>query len=144
VLALEPYWGHRVVARPESIDAMMLRAFQLFDQNGKRLGPDRSMNKGDVLRIAPDEALIIGGFVEVIADEHAIIEHERGLSGCVMSHEEFDAILRPVIEWQIPEHRPCLCQGLVQGVPVKLLLRADDVLMIVVVQHAHELRERLG
>ena len=126
VLAAEILPAQRVVALPAAIDALAAVTPQL-------------------LRIAPDEALVLDGGVDVaaVADPHAIVEDDHGMSGVWVAWPVFDALVRPHDEWELPAMRPVLAQGLVAFVPAKLYLKDDGVLVMCATAHVHELLERL-
>lgn len=95
------------------------------------------------LRFAPDEAFITGEIRVEIDDPSAIVELDAGF--CVFRFEaaEFDRNVAARIEWTVPTSRPCLAQGKVLGVPVKIWLTDDRVLLICATAYAHELADRL-
>ena len=79
-----------------------------------------------------------------IDDPDAIVVTETGFSGVWLAADAFDAIVGPFIEWSVPAARPALAQGLIAGVPAKLWLMADRVLLLCPTAHAHDLHERLS
>ena len=121
--APEPLDGLRVVARAEAIDALAAPA-------GTR-----------VLRIAPDDAIVSGTATLTVDDAHAIVEPEYTFVHWTLTHEEFDAA-RNHIEWPLPAAGQ-LGQGLIAGVPAKIVIGEHDVLLVVSASLAHELAERL-
>jgi hypothetical protein len=126
----EPLHGLRVVSTPDAIDAI---------------------STGTVLvRIAPDEALVIGASDLQLDDPHAIVEPESAFVGWWLDLDDVPVLLASRVEWQLPVARPGstqLGQGLVAGVPMKLWVGdpADDgrALLIVSRSLAHEAGERL-
>ena len=118
--------AQRVVALPAALDALALVTPQL-------------------LRIAADEALVLDGGVDVaaVADPHAIVEDDDAISGVWVTWSVFHQLVGPHMEWQLPEERPTLAQGLVAFVPTKLFLKDDGVLVMCATPHVHELMERL-
>jgi hypothetical protein len=126
---LEPLAAVRVVAAPGALNA--------------RGVPDGAI----VLRIAPDEALVVGpsdpGEVEV-ADEHAIVATDGGWSGAWVTPEEAAGILAAGAEWEPATDRPVLAQGMVAGIPAKLWLEPDRALIVVQSVLAAELAERIA
>ena len=97
-----------------------------------------------VLRIAPDEALVLGGLSpEDVPDPHAIVERETGFSGAWIEPGEAAELLSRTCDWEWPMARPAFAQGAVAGVPVKILFEADRTLLVVQTPWAHELEDRL-
>jgi hypothetical protein len=128
VLALEPMPALRVVADPAAIDRASWRG-------------DRDVT---VLRLAPDDALAVGGRSVEIDDEHAIVEEDAGFVGAWLTAEEFEAWVLPRIEWPLPDERPAVAQGSIAGVPSKLWLRATGgALLLAPAAFADELTGRL-
>ncbi len=124
--APEPLHGTRFVAAPSALDAL---AF-----------PDG----GTLLRLAPDDLLIIhgGSLMVALGDEPIIQEKESGFVGWWLTPEELDHVVTH-IDWPLPTDRPALAQGLVAGVPAKLWLTEDRALLLCAAAYAHELEERL-
>lgn len=121
--ALEPRAGLRVVADPDALDGARWR------------GADVT-----VLRFAPDDAFAIGADGVEVDDQHAIVEPETGFSGAWIA---LDDVTRH-IEWSIPDERPALAQGSIAGVPAKLWLPDDGlVLLLTATAYADELASRL-
>jgi hypothetical protein len=123
VRAPEPLHGLRVVAKPAAIDAAAL--------------PDGAT----MLRIAPDDAIVAGAATLTVDDAFAIVEAEYALVHWRLSPAEFEPITHH-IEWALPAEGQ-LGQGLIAGVPAKILIAADHVLLVVSAGLAHELSERL-
>lgn len=117
--------GLRVVAMPQALDAAQWRP------------------EGIVLRVAIDEALAIGCTDVEITDPYAIVEPESAFVGWWLTNEQFAACVEPRLEWPLPQQRPALAQGLVAGVPLKLWLEPDRVLVITSSGLAHEAAARL-
>ena len=115
--------GLRVVAKPAAIDAVEL--------------PDGAT----MLRIAPDDAIVAGAATLTLDDPFAIIEPEYAFVHWRLTPEEFDDVTDH-IEWPLPAAGQ-LGQGLIAGVPAKIRVAADHVLLIVSAGLAHELLERL-
>lgn len=124
--ASEPLHGLRVVSTPEALD--------------------RAVFTGEptVLRIAGDEAFVIGADGAVLDDPHAIVEPETAFVGWRLTPAEFAEHVRQHIEWPLPTDRPVLGQGLVAGLPLKLWFTDDEVLMIASRGLVHEVIDRLG
>jgi hypothetical protein len=123
VRAPEPLHGLRVVATPAAIDSAAL--------------PDGAT----MLRIAPDDAIIAGAATLTLDDAFAIVEAEYAFVQWRLSPAEFEPITHH-IEWELPAEGR-LGQGLIAGVPAKILIAADHVLLVVSAGLAHELSERL-
>ena len=116
----------RVVADPVAVDAL--------DARGARL----------VLRIAPDDALVLDDGKPAVEDPHAVVVAERGFVGWELGPGELDALAHRHIEWELPAARPGMAQGLVAQVPAKLWLRVDgSALLLCAAPLATELQERL-
>ena len=124
--ALETLPGLRIVASPEALDAAPWSAGTV------------------VLRFAPDDAFAIGATAVDIADEHAIVAEESGFVGRWLTREELDDRLVTHIEWPLPTDLLALAQGLIAGVPAKLWLTTDRVLLVCAAAYAAELADRLG
>jgi hypothetical protein len=118
--------GWRVIAEPEALNAVI--------------------TTGEVLRISPDDAFVIGGSEPVVAnDPHAIVTPEMGFDAAELSLDVLTSIADEHIEWPLPGHRPALAQGQIAGVPAKLLLAADGSARLLVACAArHELHGRLA
>jgi hypothetical protein len=116
--------GWRVIADPPALDAMAA--------------------DGDVLRISPDDAFVIGGQQPRLADEHAIVTPEHGFDAAHLTAEQVAAIAIEHIEWQLPAERPALAQGQIAMVPAKLVLRTDgSALLLVACAARRDLHDRL-
>lgn len=123
VRAPELLHGLRVVARPAAIDAVEL--------------PDGAT----MLRIAPDDAIVADAATLTLDDPFAIIEPEYTFVHWRLTPEEFGDVTDH-IEWPLPVAGE-LGQGLIAGVPAKIRIASDHVLLIVSAGLAHELAERL-
>ncbi len=121
--APEPLCGLRVVAKPAAIDAAQLPT------------------GATMLRIAPDDAIVVDAATMTVDDPFAIIEPEYAFVHWRLTHAEFDEVAHH-IEWTLPALGR-LGQGLIAGVPAKILNTPDDVLLVVSAGLAHELAERL-
>ena len=115
--------GLRVVANPAAIDAATLPA------------------GATMLRIAPDDAIVAGAATLTIDDPFAIVEPEYAFVHWRLQPNEFDSV-RNHIEWPLPTLGQ-LGQGLIAGVPAKILMTPDVVLLVVSAGLAHELAVRL-
>lgn len=120
--------GLRVVANPTALDSVV-----------------KALPSGvTVLRIAPDDLLLIGYIGPLsCSDPHAIIETDLGFSRAWFTRTEFDQIVRPHMEWAMPPDGR-LGQGLIAGVGSKVLIDAATVLVVCPTAFVHELEGRLG
>ncbi len=128
VPVLEPLPLVRIVSTPDALDAAAFRTDDL------------------VLRVAPDEVLIVGdGSADgyVVEDRHAIIVQDAGWHGAWMTPDDVERLLRGNCSWKPPTARPTLAQGRVANAPVKLWLEDDRVLLLVPHVAAHDLAERM-
>jgi hypothetical protein len=123
VRAPELLSGLRVVATPAAIDAARL-------PQGATL-----------LRIAPDDAIVAGAATLTLDDPYAIVEPEYAFVHWRLTHDEFEGVTDH-IEWPLPAEGQ-LGQGLIAGVPAKIVIGADDVLLVVSAGLAHALSERV-
>jgi hypothetical protein len=124
VPALEPGEAWRVVAAPGTID-----------------GAHWEGDDVDVVRIAPDEALVLGATGGHVDDPDAILEPDAGYSVALLERDLADIAAHT--EWAIPTAAAIVVQGKVAGVPVKLRI-GDPTLLVVQTAFADELRNRLG
>ena len=115
--------GLRVVAKPVALDAAVL--------------PDGATT----LRVAPDDAIVVGAATLTLEDPFAIIEPEYSFVHWRLTSEEFADVTQH-IEWPLPSAGQ-MGQGLIAGVPAKIMIASDHVLLIVSAGLAHELLERL-
>jgi hypothetical protein len=132
--APERLHGFRFVASPAALDA--LDAFGLPAEGA-------AAGAYEVLRLAPDDLLLIGPGSFAWAGEPAIVEEESGFVGWWLELDELHDDLREQIDWPLPETLPALAQGLIAGVPAKLWLTNDRALLFCAAAYAHELQERL-
>jgi hypothetical protein len=132
----EPAVVHRIVSTPAALD--------------RARWPDGWL----IARLAPDEVLVIGpvppGSDDANVaegpcrsdDPHALVAWDRSLVVSVLSAERMREI-RDRVPWTVPEG-PGFAQGVVLGVPVKVLVRDDGSgLLLTSNAFAQELRERL-
>lgn len=96
-----------------------------------------------VMRLAPDEALVVGGSVPSLDDPHAIIEPEEGFVGVELGRAEVREWMAREAEWDIPAEGPCFAQGMVAGLPVKIQADGDRALIVTRASLRHDLGERL-
>jgi hypothetical protein len=113
----------RVVASPAALDA--------------QAWPDGVV----ALRFAADDLFALGATTAEARD--GLVEEERGFVGWWLTVEELHEHLLEHIDWPLPAERPALAQGMVAGVPAKLWLSHDRVLLLTSAAYAHELMERL-
>jgi hypothetical protein len=98
-----------------------------------------------VLRIASDEVLILPPVEPVeIDDVHAIVVQDGGFSGVWLPASDALDLLERTCEWELPSQRPAFAQGMAAGLPMKLWLEADRVLLIVAAPFAIDLQERFN
>jgi len=96
-----------------------------------------------VLRIAPDEVLIVGAGRVDIDDPHAIVEQEEGFCAVVMTRSELETWLARTAEWRLPSGDSWFTQGSAAGLPVKVWVDGDRALLITHASLARDLEERL-
>ena len=124
--APEPLTGLRVVAKPAALDAIAVSG---------------GSATWTVLRIAPDDAIVTGTAHLTVDDPFAIVEPEYAFVHWRLTTAEFEEITRH-IEWPLPAAGR-LGQGLISGVPAKVFIASDHVMLIVSASLADELSERL-
>jgi hypothetical protein len=126
VRALERLLATRIVALQKAID--------------EAAWPEGSL----VLRIAADEVLVTAVVDSTaVADPHAIVERETGLSSVWLESAEALDFLERECDWELPTERPAFAQGMVAGVPLKMWFERDRVLFLVPAPFAVDLSERL-
>ena len=125
MLELKQISGTHIVAAPAALDKVAWPAGSI------------------VLRFAADEALVTPP-VESLAldDPHAIVAPDGGFAGAWLPAAEALAALERTCEWELPSQRPAFAQGAVAGVPVKLWLEEERVLVVVPAPYVHDLAER--
>jgi len=126
VPAVEVINGRRVVAAPAAIDS------------------GRFPSNALLLRIAPDDILVIGDGSIELADDAAIIEADAGWCALRVSEEQAKEIIAHHAAWNPPSHRPVMIQGMIAGLPAKVYLDGDDSLIMVATPFAAELEARLA
>ncbi|MGI8517488.1 MAG: hypothetical protein ACR2ME_03965 [Acidimicrobiia bacterium] len=117
---LEPLEATRVVARPDTLDAA-------------RLNPDALL-----LRLAPDDVLVIGGGVQV-EDPFAIVVPDSGWVAWRIGEDQLREALVGLCAFEI---HPGFNQGMVAGLPAKVWIDGDRSLVIVAAVYAAEFEER--
>lgn len=125
MLAPEPVAAWRLVAQPAALDTASWPA------------------GSTVLRLAPDDVLLLAPEAPSVDDTHAIVEPDAGWSVLWLTPTDFADHVAPHIEWELPA-AGALGQGKVAGVPAKVLIRTDLVLVACQSCFAHELTERLA
>jgi hypothetical protein len=133
VLAPETLHGTRIVASAEALDGLDAASFP---------------TSVTVLRLAPDDVLVIGAETISVSGEHAIVAPESGFVGNWLSADDLAHVARH-IDWPLPVRRPALAQGFIAGVPAKLYVTSaatgDHVaLLLTNAPYADELWERLS
>ena len=118
--------GRRVVATSAAIDS-------------GRFPPN-----AHVLRIAPDDVLVIGDGSIELADDDAIIEADAGWCALRVGEEQATEIIARHAAWNPPAHRPVMVQGMIAGLAAKVYLDGDNSLIIVATPFGAELEERLA
>ena len=101
-----------------------------------------------VLRLAPDEVVVLGLDESHVSrheidDGSAIQVVEHGFCGVRLPRFDFDHWFRAGADWELPIDSPSFAQGAVAGVPVKLLIGDEDVLVVTRSSLRHELEARL-
>jgi hypothetical protein len=96
-----------------------------------------------VLRLAEDEALVLGGGpAPTCEDRHAIVEREAGFVGVWMTRTDLEAWMSRESHWPLPIHA-LFVQGMVAGLPMKIWIDGDRALAITRASFAADLRARL-
>ena len=97
-----------------------------------------------VLRIAPDEAIVLGETQVEVADPHAIVFADSGWAGVWLDSTSAAAFLLAECEWELPSARPAFAQGMVSHLAAKLWLEEDRTLILVPSAMRAELEARLA
>ena len=118
--------GRRVVASPSAIDS-------------GRFPPNALL-----LRMAPDDVLVIGDGSIELADDAAIIEADSGWCALHVSEEQATEIIAHHAAWNPPIRRPVLVQGMIAGLAAKVYLDGENSLIIVATPFGAEVEERLA
>ena len=117
--------AYRIVAAPEVLD--------------HTTWPDSSI----VMRLAPDEVLLVGTQAPHIDDPYAIVEAETGFVGAEMTRLDLDAWFRREAEWDLPNMDNFFRQGMAAGLPVKIWVNGDRAIVATRTSLRHELEARL-
>ena len=119
----EPLHGHRVVAAPPVVDALIAAL----------------PGGATALRFAPDEALVLAMAAVELDDPEAIVEAEVGFVALTVARE----IIERHTEWRLPAPGE-VAQGSIAGVPAKLAWLPDGRGWVVThAAYAAELEDRL-
>ncbi|MFM7536994.1 MAG: hypothetical protein ACKO91_14535 [Acidimicrobiales bacterium] len=121
----EPIRALRVVATPPALDAI-----------GVPVG-------AHVVRLAPDDALVVGAPDVTVADPDAIVERDDGWVVWSLTEHDLATVIAPRVHWPLPAGRPAVAPGLVAGVPAVLRLHHEWSWLLCSAVFAHELAERL-
>jgi hypothetical protein len=117
--------GRRVVALPAALDSTVWPADSI------------------VLRVAPDEVLVVGDGDLVVDDRHALVEEDASFAAIELALIEAGDVLARLCDWEWPIPEEVLSQGLMAGIPVKVWTGGDRVMLIVPSSYLHEVEERL-
>ena len=118
----------RIVATPAALDGVQM------------IEPDSL-----IMRVAADELLLLPASKTVqVDDDYAIQTVDAGFAGVWLTTAMADDILCRLCEWAVPTSRPAFVQGAVAGIPTKLWLGQDRVLLIVPAAYAVDMEERLA
>lgn len=123
--ALERVRGWRVVAAPAALDSAIW--------NGEAVV---------VLRFAPDEAFGLGAISVEVDEPGAIVVAEAGFVGARLSEADLVDVIAH-LDWALPADAGVLAQGKIGGVPAKLML-GNEPLLLTHAAYASELAQRLG
>jgi hypothetical protein len=96
-----------------------------------------------VLRVAPDEAVVVGDGDLVVDDRHALVEDDASLAVIELPLSEAREVLARLGDWEWPVPGKPLSQGLIAGIPAKVWTGSDRVLLIVPTSYLHEVEVRL-
>ena len=126
MLELKRLEATRIAASSSALDDLVLAANHLL------------------MRTAKDEALVIPAADLKLSDPHALIVAEGGFAGIWLSRGEALDFLERNCEWELPKERPAFAQGMVAGIPTKIWLEPERVLLLVPVPYAHDFGEQLS
>jgi len=94
-----------------------------------------------VMRLAPDEVLVVGGSVPPLDDPDALIEPEDGFVGVDSRRDDIREWMSREAEWEIPASGQCFAQGMVAGLPVKIWADGGRALVLTRASLRHTLAE---
>lgn len=123
MFAPEPVVATRIVAAATALDALELPAGTV------------------VLRLAPDDLLVLADVSPAVADPDAIVVPDAGWAGAWLHPDVARGLLARHADWPVPAGG--LAQGAAAGVPVKVLVTPDRTLLLVPAAFRAELVERL-
>ena len=95
-----------------------------------------------VLRLAPDEVLLLDALDATAPEPHAIVFPDTGWVRFVLTPEQGRALMAGAAAW--PPPATGLAQGLVAGIPAKVVVAEDHWWVLVLAVSADEFEERLG
>lgn len=115
----------RIVATPAALDALAILSGAL------------------ALRTAADELLLMPSAAVELADEYAIVVEDGSFAGSWWNSADLLPILERTCEWELPIQRPAFAQGMIAGIPAKLWLEKDSILLMCPAVYAAEMEERI-
>jgi hypothetical protein len=97
------------------------------------------------LRLADDDLLLIGPPADTPRpdDPDAVVVRDTGFAALRLDAAAAARVLERHADWPLPDARPALVLGPVAGIPCRVLLRADDALLVVHAGLAADLERRL-
>ena len=125
VPAAEVLRGRRVVATPAALDSAQWPPEWI------------------VLRVAPDELLVVGDGDLVVDDRHALVEDDASLAAIELPMSAGGELIARLGDWKWPVPGVFLLQGLIAGIPAKVWTGPDRVWLIIPMSYLHEVEERL-
>ncbi len=101
---------------------------------------------GSVLRLAPDEALVLDVSIDEIGidDPDAIVVSETGYVGIRSDVDTVSRFLGAGADFVLVDRDPGLTQGMVAELPIKIWRVEDRCLVMAPTPFADELAERFG
>lgn len=115
----------RVVARPEALARL------------------RWPTGAEVVVLAPDEVLALGATALDVEDPAAIVEAEEGFWVVEMDRDELVAWVAGNATWPLPDTDSYFVQGVVAGIPVKILMTGRRARVLTRRTLSHDLEARL-
>lgn len=126
---LIPLAGLRVAATPDALDHARW--------------PDDAL----VLRVAPDEALVLTAATSLddgaLGDAHAIVVRDHAWHGLWLPTAEAIDLVERHADWAAPAGRPAFTQGLIAGIPAKVWFGHERALIVVSAPVANTFAARL-
>jgi hypothetical protein len=86
--------------------------------------------------------MVLGEGEFEVGDPHAIVEAD-GFCGMRMTEQAVVNLLSHSANWHLPDMRPCLAQGMMAGLPIKIWIDQGEALVMTPTPFAVELEERL-